>query len=99
MTCALQSHLSFMQVLELRGVCVKGMLNNVTIDNLFDYMVAADACSEEQLIQACLTFAVKHRLEISLYAQLFACMLSLFKEDVQCGRTQFHISLILPIPM
>lgn len=53
--------LSVVQVLDLRTGCLEKMVQNVTADTVFGYLMAADKHAEPELRQACTVFAVDHR--------------------------------------
>ena len=53
--------LSPAQVLQLRGMCLGRLIQSVSAANIIDYIISADACSEEGLVGACLAFASENR--------------------------------------
>ena len=61
-----------LQVLALRALCLKALVESVTAEKLFAYITTADACSEQALLKACLDYVTDNR-----YAQvdvLVACV-------------------------
>ena len=49
------------QVASLRSMSLDAVLSTVNHDNVFDYIVAADSCNEQTLMQACSEYGAQNR--------------------------------------
>ena len=52
-----------MQVLVLRSMYLEALVLRVSIDNIVEYIMFADSCSEPRLLEACKDHAACHRYE------------------------------------
>ena len=49
------------QVLVLRSMCLEAIVQSLSIDNVVEYLMFADSCSEPRLLEACKDYATSHR--------------------------------------
>ena len=55
-----------MQVLELRTICLDGLLKSVAPSNIFEYISFADSSDEESLMEACIQYGARNRCKQEL---------------------------------
>lgn len=53
--------LGHFQVTQLRAVCLEQLRQTISCGNIVDYLIAADKCCEEILLEACLDYAAQNR--------------------------------------
>ena len=53
--------LDVVQVAELRAACFQELLQNVSLDTFFEYLITADSCCGSNLLVTCMAFAALNR--------------------------------------
>ena len=49
------------QVVQLQAACAEQLLQSISLNTFFDYIIAADSCCDKELLDACLAFGACNR--------------------------------------